>query len=182
MLLTNAVLLYYNGREKFLEKGIVNRMKQKWVWICGIGAGVLCMAGIVSFTLAHRHKPMYKLKGGENTVHISLFQWEDAADCYVFTVNDPAPFAITHSCGHRLSRLLGGQSQIDYDIQVNVSRLKENTVLYFARMQGDTVCSVDAFRVWAENGRIRYAIYDDPKKTAEFEQYRHNRSGLESMA
>lgn len=157
-------------------------MKRKWAWICGIGAGVLCMAGIVSFTVAHRHKPGYKLKGGENTVHISLFQGEDAADRYVFTVNDPAPFAITHSCGQRLSRLLGGQLQTDYDIQVNVSRLKENTVLYFAHMQGDAVCSVDAFRVWAENGRIRYAAYDDPEKAAEFEQYRCNRSGLESMA
>lgn len=157
-------------------------MKRKWAWICGIGAGVLCLAGMVSFAVTHRHKPSYKLKGGENTMHITLFRGEDSTDQYVFTVNDPNPFAITHFCGQQLPRIWGGQSQMDYDIQVNVSRLKENTVLYFARMQGDTVCSVDAFRVWAEDGRIRYAAYDNPEKTAEFEQYRRNRSGLESMA
>lgn len=115
-------------------------------------------------------------------MHITLFRGEGSTDQYVFTVNDPNTFAITHFCGQQLPRIWGGQSQMDYDIQVNVSRLKENTVLYFARMQGDTVCSVDAFRVWAEDGRIRYAAYDNPEKTAEFEQYRRNRSGLESMA
>lgn len=157
-------------------------MKRKWAWICGIGAGALCLAGIVSYAVLLRHKPSYTLEGGESTVHIVLFRGEGSENQYVFTVNDPSPFAITHSCGQRLAGIWGAQSQMDYNIQVNTARLKENTVLYFAHLQGDMVHSVDAYRIWAENDRIRYAPYDTPAKAAEFAQYHENRSKLESMA
>lgn len=161
---------------------MIYRMKRKWTWLCGVGAGILCLIGIVSLAAVRRHKPGYQLRCGENSIHISLFRGENTLESYVFTVNDPAPFAITHSCGQLSAHIGEDQQQTDYDIQVNVSRMKEGTMLYLARVRDGTVRSVDAYRLWAEDGMIRCAAYDTPDKLAEFERYRRNRSELESMA